>query len=61
VFYYKTESIIGSIVLHAYCNTLQVPKFGYLSNRELDKNTKITISIIYVVGIVSFFAIMFII
>jgi len=51
--YNYAGTIFVSILLHGVCNTLQMPRFNYLSDISVSKIQKYTISCTYVFGIVS--------
>ncbi len=52
--YIKGVSIIGPVVLHMMCNTLQFPRFNYLKNEKIGGKEKKLINYIYIFGISSF-------
>lgn len=49
--YNYSGTIFAPILLHGICNTLQMPRFNYLSN--CTKIRKNIISIVYIIGILS--------
>lgn len=52
--YSVADSIIAPICLHACCNTLQIPRFSYLSSKAISPLKKKLISTVYIVGIILF-------
>ena len=50
--YEYSGTILSAILLHMVCNTLQLPRFEYLSKNGISKVKKIIITAIYIIGIV---------
>ncbi len=53
--YVKSGTLLGPILLHVQCNTLQFPRFNYRSDGKLSNNMKKVYDICYLVGIGGFF------
>ena len=51
--YNYSGTIFAPIFLHGICNTLQMPRFNYLSDYSLSKTKKNLISFAYIIGILS--------
>jgi membrane protease YdiL (CAAX protease family) len=59
--YIKGGSLIGPVVLHMMCNTLQFPRFNYLKNEKIGRKEKKFINYIYISGILGFWIIIMLI
>lgn len=54
----KTHSLFASILLHSYCNCIGFPKIDQIFN-EKRTEVKNKLLIVYSIGIISFFLVLF--
>lgn len=57
--YCLCNSLIGPIISHGICNTLQMPKFDYLHDRFVSEGKRKVITYLYIIGILGFFFLIF--